>query len=126
MEHLLGGNDMMRSRRLHLSCLISLALSVFGCAATAPSAAAPAAHVARATVWNAEMQPEDAALTSRVKAALQRVPSLRRAAITIESSRGVVWMGGTSVSRADRLTAVETTRKISGVVSIRNEMSFQD
>jgi osmotically-inducible protein OsmY len=72
------------------------------------------------------MESDDAALTSRVQAALLRVPSLRHADITIESSRGVVRMSGTSVSSVDRLTAVETARKVYGVVSIHNEMSLQD
>lgn len=96
-----------------------------GCAAISSTPAKPVATASVAD-WGDEATPDDLTLNKRIQAALLRVPSLRHADIAIESSRGVVRMSGMAVSSVDRLTAVEVVRKVAGVLSVRNEMSFHD
>ena len=103
---------MTLSRSFFMFCLALLTSIALSCVATS-SQAAGGEH------------PDDAELTVRVQAAILREPTLRFSEITIASSRGVVQMDGVVASVMDRLTAVEATRKVSGVKGIRNELTVK-
>jgi hyperosmotically inducible protein len=68
---------------------------------------------------------DDAVITTKVKAAIFNEPTLKSAEINVETFKGVVQLGGFVNSQADINKAVEVTRSVKGVVSVKNDMRLK-
>jgi len=68
---------------------------------------------------------DDTVITTKVKAAILDEPSLQSAEINVETFKGVVQLSGFVNSRADINKAVEVTRRVSGVQSVKNSMRLK-
>lgn len=68
---------------------------------------------------------DDVAISTRVRAAILNDPDLRSSEINVETFRNVVQLSGFVSSQAEIDTAVELTRSISGVQSVRNDMRLR-
>jgi osmotically-inducible protein OsmY len=64
----------------------------------------------------------DALITSKVKAAIFKEPSLKSAEIKVETSKGVVQLSGLVSSRLNITRAISVTRSVSGVRAVNDEM----
>ena len=64
----------------------------------------------------------DAVITTKVKAAVLKEPSLKSAEINVETLRGVVQLSGFVRSSADIDKAVAVARGVNGVKSVKNDM----
>lgn len=65
---------------------------------------------------------DDSVITSKVKAAILHEPTLKVAEINVETFKGVVQLSGFVSSQAAVSKAVEVTRGVGGVRSIKNGM----
>ena len=65
---------------------------------------------------------DDSVITTKVKAAIFGEASLKSAEINVETFKGVVQLSGFVSSRANIDRAVEVTRNVKGVASVRNDM----
>lgn len=65
---------------------------------------------------------DDSVITTKVKAAIFNEPTLKSAEINVETYKGVVQLSGFVSSSSDMNKAVEITRSIKGVQSIKNDM----
>ncbi|MFZ3087765.1 MAG: BON domain-containing protein [Methylotenera sp.] len=65
---------------------------------------------------------EDSVITTKVKAAIFNEPSLKSSEINVETFKGVVQLGGFVSSQAAVNKAVEVTRGVKGVISVKNDM----
>lgn len=65
---------------------------------------------------------DDSVITAKVKAAIFNDPTLKSTEINVETFKGVVQLSGFVNSQSDINKAVEVTRGISGVVSVKNDM----
>ena len=65
---------------------------------------------------------DDTVITTKVKAAIFKNPSLKSAEINVETFKGVVQLSGFVNSREDIDKAVRLARDIPGVVSVKNDM----
>lgn len=68
---------------------------------------------------------DDAALTTRVKAAIFDDPALRVTEIKVETFDGVVQLSGFVSSQAEINRAVQAVRGVNGVKSVRNDMRLK-
>ena len=68
---------------------------------------------------------DDTVLTGKVKAAIFNEPSLSSAEINVETFKGVVQLSGFVNSQADINKAVQVTRGVPGVVSVKNAMRLK-
>jgi len=65
---------------------------------------------------------DDTVITTKVKAAVLNEPTLKSAEINVETFKGVVQLSGFVSSREDINRAVEVTRGVGGVKSVKNDM----
>lgn len=65
---------------------------------------------------------DDSVITTKVKAAIFNEPTLKSAEINVETFKGTVQLSGFVSSQSDINKAVELTRGIKGVQSIKNDM----
>lgn len=65
---------------------------------------------------------DDSVITTKVKAAIFNEPTLKSAEINVETFKGVVQLSGFVKYQADMDKAVEITRSVKGVKSIKNDM----
>lgn len=65
---------------------------------------------------------EDSVITTKVKAAIFNEPSLKSSEINVETFKGVVQLSGFVSSQAAVNKAVEVTRGVKGVISVKNDM----
>ncbi|MGZ5115748.1 MAG: BON domain-containing protein [Burkholderiales bacterium] len=65
---------------------------------------------------------DDAVITTKVKAAVLKEPSLKSAEINVETLKGTVQLSGFVRSRADIDKAVEVAKAVNGVKSVKNDM----
>lgn len=65
---------------------------------------------------------DDSVITTKVKAAIFNEPTLKSAEINVETFKGVVQLSGFVKYKADMDKAVEVTRSVKGVKSIKNDM----
>ena len=65
---------------------------------------------------------DDSVVTTKVKAAIFNEATLKSAEINVETFKGVVQLSGFVNSQSDINKAVELSRGISGVVSVKNAM----
>lgn len=68
---------------------------------------------------------DDTVLTGKVKAAIFNEPSLSSAEINVETFKGVVQLSGFVNSQVDINKAVQVTRGVPGVVSVKNAMRLK-
>lgn len=95
------------------SLVIALALtSVVGCASTASKEGKKEAS-------------EDVTITNQVIKAINDEPTLKSAAIKVETSKGVVLLTGFVNSAADENTATELARYIKGVTLVRDAIQIK-
>ena len=87
-------------------------ISVLGCS-SAPQKETTAEYI------------DDSYLTTKVKAAILRQPALKSSEINVETFKGVVQLSGFVNSRSDINRAVEVTRTVRGVKSVRNDMRLK-
>lgn len=65
---------------------------------------------------------DDATLTTRVKAKFAGDPVVSAMAISVETLKGVVQLGGFAKTSEERSTAERLARATSGVVGVRNDI----
>ena len=68
---------------------------------------------------------DDTVITAKVKAAIFNEPTLKSAQINVETFKGTVQLSGFVSSRADINKAVEVTRGVGGVTSVKNDMRLR-
>ncbi|HEY9277314.1 MAG TPA: BON domain-containing protein [Methylotenera sp.] len=68
---------------------------------------------------------DDAVITTKVKAAILNEESLKSAEINVETFKGVVQLSGFVSSEADIARAVQVTRGVKGVTSVKNDMRLK-
>ena len=68
---------------------------------------------------------DDSVITTKVKAAILNDPTLKVAEINVETFKGIVQLSGFVGSQADVNRAVEITRGVNGVKSVRNDMRLK-
>ena len=67
----------------------------------------------------------DNAVTSKVKIALFKEPTLKGAEINVETQQGVVQLSGIVDSRAEMQRAVEVASDVDGVTSVSNDIQLR-
>lgn len=65
---------------------------------------------------------DDAVITTKVKAAIFNEPMLKSTEINVETYKGTVQLSGFVSSDASIKKAVEVTRSVKGVTSVKNDM----
>lgn len=68
---------------------------------------------------------DDAVITTNVKAAILNEPSLKVAEINVETFKGAVQLSGFVTSKENIVTAVNVTRAVKGVTSVKNDMRLK-
>jgi len=68
---------------------------------------------------------DDTVITTKVKAAIFNVPSLKSAEINVETFKGTVQLSGFVRYPADISKAVEVARSVNGVKSVKNDMRLK-
>jgi len=68
---------------------------------------------------------DDTVITTKVKAAIFDEPTLKSAEINVETFKGTVQLTGFVNSRADINKAIEVTRSVKGVKSVKNDMRLK-
>jgi len=68
---------------------------------------------------------DDSVITSKVKTAIFSEPSLKVLQIHVETTKNVVQLSGTVTTRAEMNKAVEVTRSVGGVRSVRNDLQLK-
>ena len=65
---------------------------------------------------------DDSVITTKVKAVIFNEPTLKSAEINVETFKGAVQLSGFVSSQAAINKAVELTRHVGGVTSVKNDM----
>ena len=68
---------------------------------------------------------DDTVITTKVKAAILAEPTLKSAEINVETFKGVVQLSGFVSSEASQATAIQVTRNVGGVKSVKNDMRLK-
>ena len=68
---------------------------------------------------------DDTIVTGKVKAAIFNEPSLKSSEINVETFKGEVQLSGFVKYQADINKAVELTRRVNGVKSVKNDMRLK-
>ena len=68
---------------------------------------------------------DDAVITTKVKAAIFNEPTLKATEINVETFKGVVQLSGFVSSTAAADKAVQLTRAVRGVKSVKNDMQIK-
>ena len=68
---------------------------------------------------------DDTVVTTKVKAAILNEPSLKSAEINVETFKGAVQLSGFVSSKANEEKAIEVTRAVGGVKSVKNDMRLK-
>ena len=68
---------------------------------------------------------DDSVITTKVKAAILNEPALKVAEINVETFKGVVQLSGFVSSQTTMNKAVEVTRQVGGVKSVKNDMRIK-
>lgn len=100
---------MKRTHPIYAFLAAMLMLALFACAPTA-------------TREGTGEYVDDTVITAKVKAALVNDPVLKAREINVETFKGTVQLSGFVASREDIGKAVELTRGIKGVTSVKNDM----
>lgn len=101
---------MNQLKRSASAVFLALALAtITGCAAT-PTTESTGEYL------------DDAAITAKVKASMLDQPTLKAFDIHVETFKGTVRLRGVAASQSSIDKAVEVTRGVDGVKSVKNEM----
>ena len=100
------------SRKLASLAGIVLMATALGCASTATSEGT-GEYV------------DDSVITTKVKTAIFNEPTLKSAEINVETFKGAVQLSGFVNSQADINKAIEVTRGVGGVKSVKNDMRLK-
>ena len=92
--------------------LAILMASILGCASTA-------------TKEGTGEYLDNTVITTKVKAAIFDEPTLKSSEINVETFKGVVQLSGFVNSQTDIDKAVEITRQVNGVKSVKNDMQLK-
>ena len=65
---------------------------------------------------------DDTVVTAKVKAEIFAEPTLKTMEINVETFKGVVQLSGFVKDRSDISKAIEVTRAVKGVASVKNDM----
>ncbi len=103
---------MQRLKHFSVFFLAVLLMSMLGCAATSTQEK-PGQYV------------DDSVITTKVKAAILKEPSLKVLQINVETFKGTVQLSGFVRSQADINKAVEVASAVGGVTSVRNDMQLR-
>jgi osmotically-inducible protein OsmY len=87
----------------------SIALAVVGCS-SAPNRESTGEYI------------DDAAITTKVKAAIFNEPSLKSTEINVETFKGDVQLSGFVAQPADAQRAADVARGVKGVTSVKNDI----
>ncbi len=68
---------------------------------------------------------DDTVITTKVKSMILAEDSLKSSEINVETFKGVVQLSGFVNSKADINKAIEVTRKVKGVTSVKNDMRLK-
>jgi osmotically-inducible protein OsmY len=68
---------------------------------------------------------DDTVITGKVKTAIFNEPTLKSAEINVETFKGVVQLSGFVSSKAAENRAVEVTRSVAGVKSVKDDMRLK-
>ena len=68
---------------------------------------------------------DDSVITTKVKAAIFKEPTLKSAQINVETFKGVVQLSGFVSSQANIYKAVEVARNVNGVANVKNDMRLR-
>jgi osmotically-inducible protein OsmY len=68
---------------------------------------------------------DDSVVTGKVKAAILNEPTLKSAEINVETFKGVVQLSGFVSSKEAEVRAVEVTRTVAGVKSVKDDMRLK-
>lgn len=68
---------------------------------------------------------DDSVITTKVKAAIFNEPTLKSAEVNVETFKGVVQLSGFVSTQANINKAVEVTRHVAGVTSVKNDMRLK-
>ena len=68
---------------------------------------------------------DDTVITGKVKAAILGEPTLKSAEINVETFKGVVQLSGFVSSKDAEMKAVEVTRGVAGVKSVKDDMRLK-
>ena len=68
---------------------------------------------------------DDTVITTKVKTAILKDPALKSSEINVETFKGTVQLSGFVKSQADINRAVDTTRGVHGVKSVKNDMRLK-
>jgi osmotically-inducible protein OsmY len=68
---------------------------------------------------------DDSVITTKVKAAILNEPALKSREINVETYKGVVQLSGFVSSEPEAQRAVDVTRSVKGVMSVKNDMRLK-
>ena len=68
---------------------------------------------------------DDTVITGKVKTAIFNEPTLKSAEINVETFKGVVQLSGFVSSPANETLAMQVTRNVGGVKSVKNDMRLK-
>ena len=68
---------------------------------------------------------DDTTITTQVKAGLLEDPNVAGTSISVETLNGVVMLSGFAKSATEKVTAESIARKVSGVKSVKNEITVR-
>jgi small-conductance mechanosensitive channel len=114
----------MKASRIVALCLAVLALLAVPAASAqilptaAPPPAEAAASTANQTIAAEQTSGTDARIAGRIRGIFSELPSL--AAVTVEVQQGVVILGGTVATAADKARAEGIASRVAGVATIEN------
>ena len=94
------------------ACLAVALVSVVGCSST-PKQEGTGEYI------------DDSVITTKVKAAILNEPTLKVAEINVETFKGAVQLSGFVSSPTAMNKAVEVTRHVAGVKSVKNDMRIK-
>ena len=109
---LLENSTMLQLKRFSAFFLAVMLVSMLGCAPT-PTREGTGEYV------------DDTVITTKVKAAILNEPTLKVFQINVETFKGTVQLSGFVRSQADINKAVEVTRGVGGVKSVKNDMRLK-
>jgi osmotically-inducible protein OsmY len=99
-------------QRISLACTAAALTVLMGCAATSKSE-------------GTGQYIDDSVITTKTKAAIFNDPTLKASEINVETYKGRVQLSGFVKSQADINQALELTKGVAGVVSVKNDMRLK-
>lgn len=99
-------------KRLSLALTMATLTALMGCAATSKTE-------------GTGQYIDDSVITTKIKSAIFNDPNLKASEINVETFKGRVQLSGFVKSQSDINQAVELTKSIAGVTSVKNDMRLK-